>query len=487
MISFNQIGIDLRTPGVRIEIDASRARQGLPIRTPVVVILGQKTSAGAAAVLTPTRIGSKQAAIDAFGAGSMLAQELIAFMAANTSAVLYGLAQANADGAVAATKTVTYAGPSTAAGVVPIMIGGRQVNTAVASGQTATQIATAVAASVNAAADMPMTATSAAEVLTLTARHAGLAGEGIDVRTLYYDEDKLPAGVTAVVAAGTTGATDPLTSAAIAALGDFAFDFIVTPYTASANLTALETELAARWYAGREIDGIAVTFARGTQGALATLGDGRNSAYLTMLGAKNQPNLPWEWAATYAGVLAHDGFIDPARPFQTLPLPGLLPPAVADRFTRQERELLLKDGISTFTVDAGGRVILERAITQYQEDSAGNADTAFLDVNTPLTLSYLRWSLRLRFAQKYPRHKLADDGVPSADGQAVMTPKVAAAELLAWARDLEEAGLVENVDQFKADLKVERDASDPNRLNALLPPDLVNQFIVFAAKLQFRL
>jgi phage tail sheath gpL-like len=53
-------------------------------------------------------------------------------------------------------------------------------------------------------------------------------------------------------------------------------------------------------------------------------------------------------------------------------------------------------------------------------------------------------------------------------------------------RELEEAGLVENIDQFKADLIVDRDASDPNRVNALLPPDIVNQMRVLAAQVQFR-
>jgi phage tail sheath gpL-like len=52
---------------------------------------------------------------------------------------------------------------------------------------------------------------------------------------------------------------------------------------------------------------------------------------------------------------------------------------------------------------------------------------------------------------------------------------------------MEELGLVEGFDQFKADLVVERDALDANRLNFLLPPNLINQLVVTAAKVQFRL
>ncbi|XFB08767.1 hypothetical protein AAGT13_20535, partial [Azotobacter salinestris] len=47
--------------------------------------------------------------------------------------------------------------------------------------------------------------------------------------------------------------------------------------------------------------------------------------------------------------------------------------------------------------------------------------------------------------------------------------------------------LVENIDDFKANLVAERNASDPNRLDLLLPPDLVNQLRIIANKIQFRL
>lgn len=54
-------------------------------------------------------------------------------------------------------------------------------------------------------------------------------------------------------------------------------------------------------------------------------------------------------------------------------------------------------------------------------------------------------------------------------------------------RQLERAGIVENYELFKQYLVVERDASDPNRLNTLFPPDYVNQLRVFAVVNQFRL
>jgi phage tail sheath gpL-like len=105
---------------------------------------------------------------------------------------------------------------------------------------------------------------------------------------------------------------------------------------------------------------------------------------------------------------------------------------------------------------------------------------------TPLTLMYLRYSWRQRMQSKYPRHKLANDGVRLGAGQLVMTPKLGEAEAVAWFGEMEEIGLVENADQFKRDLVVERNASNPNRLDLLLPPDLINSLITTAAQFQFR-
>jgi phage tail sheath gpL-like len=48
-------------------------------------------------------------------------------------------------------------------------------------------------------------------------------------------------------------------------------------------------------------------------------------------------------------------------------------------------------------------------------------------------------------------------------------------------------GRVENATAFKNNLIVERDPNDPNRVNVLYPPDLINQLRVFAVLAQFRL
>ena len=48
-------------------------------------------------------------------------------------------------------------------------------------------------------------------------------------------------------------------------------------------------------------------------------------------------------------------------------------------------------------------------------------------------------------------------------------------EIIAMYSRLETEGIVENAEAFAENLIVERNASDPNRVDVLLPPDLVNQ------------
>ena len=233
------------------------------------------------------------------------------------------------------------------------------------------------------------------------------------------------------------------------------------------------------------LDALAYTAVAGTHAQAGTWGNARNNQLVSCMATGASPTPPYVWAAVNAVVAAASLSIDPARPLQALVLPGILPPATESRWTMEERNLLLYDGISTYSVDAGGVVRIERQITTYQENAFGVADPSYLDVCTPATLAYLRFATRARITQKFPRHKLADDGTRFGPGQAIVTPSIIRAELLALFRELEAKGLVENFDQYQQELIVERDPDDRNRVNVLSSPNLVNQLRVYAEQIQF--
>lgn len=336
--------------------------------------------------------------------------------------------------------------------------------------------------------DLPVHASVNAAVVTLYAKNGGPGGNDIDVRVNYQDGEETPSGVTVTISEPSAGATNPTLTSLISALGDTWFNIIAHPYTDATSLSAIEAELSSRFGPMRMIDGLAITSASGSQATLGTLGDSRNSQHSCIVGQAGENPLtpPAEFAAAVAAVVAYYAQIDPARPLQTLPIAGVLAPAEADLFTNSERNLLLYDGIGTSKV-AGSVVQIERIVTTYQTNAAGSPDTAYLDATTLLTLMYLRYSFRVRVMNRYPRHKLANDGTRFGSGQAVITPKLGKAEAIAWFREMEELGLVEGFDQFKRDLVVERNALDVNRLDFLLSPDVLNQLIVCAAQIQFLL
>lgn len=484
-ISFNTIPSNIRVPLAYVEFDNSRAVTGTPAMPYRALFIGQKLSAGSAAVNTLVRVATADAAVALFGAGSMLARMIQQFKRTNRSIDCWAVALADDAAGVPAAGTITITGPATAAGVLSVYIGGDRVRVAVASAATATEVATALAAAINADTTLPVTAAANAGVVTLTARHDGAYGNDIDIRTNYYSDDVTPAGLSVAIAAMSTGAANPDVADAITAMGDEWFQAIVLPYTDASNMTALEAELSDRWGGTRQIDGIAFCAFRGTHAASVTFGDGRNSAFVCCMPTGETPCPPYIWAAGVAAQATMSLSIDPARPLQTLTMPGILPPPETSRWTMDERNLLLHDGMSTWYVDAGGAVRIERLVTMYQENAYGLPDPSYLDVNTPATLSYLRYSLRARITSKFPRMKLADDGIAYGPGQAIVTPKTIRAEIIALAEEWANAGLVENLDQFRAELVVERNANDRNRVDVLCPPDLVNQFVIFAAQIQF--
>lgn len=486
-IGFNEIPTTLRVPFVAVEIDASNAAQGPALLAYRALLIGQKLAAGSAAADTAVKCTSVAQAITLAGRGSMLHRMAVAWFKANQVTELWLGVLADDGAAVSASGTITVTGTATAAGTIVLYVGGQRVTVAVANGDAQNDIAAAIETAIDAELDLPVTASVTTNVVTVTARNGGTSGNDIDIRHSHQEGEALPAGVSLAIVAMASGATNPSLTNLIAALGDTWYQVWAHPYTDATNLGAIETELASRFGPMRMIDGVAITSAAGSLATLTTLGNGRNSPHSAIVAQPGESHLtpPFEVAAEVAAVVTFHAQIDPARPFQTLSLAHSRLPDETDWFTLNERNLLLFDGIATTRPTPSFQI--ERLITTYQTNAAGADDTAYLDVTTLLTLLYLRYSLRTLFQTKFPRHKLADDGAFTGPGQFVVTPKIARAAALDWFSQMRQLGLVEGAEAFETNLVVERDVSDQNRLNMIIPPDLMNQLVVSAARLDFRL
>jgi phage tail sheath gpL-like len=483
-ISFNLIPNLLLTPGAYIEYDSSRGVQGLALLPKRAVIIGSRLSTGTVAAGVLTQILSPDDGDRYFGRGSQLAAACRAYKKANRLTEVWAVSLT--DAGTAATKTITITGPATSDGTLHFLVGGRPVDVAVTNAQTATQIATAVdTAFALYEADWLYTFAPAAGVVTGTARNANAASQNFDIRLNYYEGDArdMPSGVAVVVADGVAGATNPTVATAITAIGDEWFTTWVSLYSDTANVAIIEAELEDRWGPEDQQDGKCFYSIPGTHGDITTIVSARNSPFSCMLAQGTSPTPPCEVAAILGAVW--DTESDPARPRQTLKLPGMLSPARSSLFTRAERNLLLEDGAATFKTDVSGNCFIERTVTTYKTNANGVGDTTFRDLETLDTLAAIRYTTRARITTKYPRHKLADDGTAYGPGQAVVTPSVIKSEIIALFREWEALAWVEDGAQFKEELIVERNASDRNRMDARMGPNFINQFRVFAGQVQF--
>lgn len=487
MITFNFVPNDIRVPGSYVEFDASKALSGLPSVPLKILVIGQRLATGSTAALTPVKLTSKALAIAAFGRGSLGSLGAAALKDVNDRTECWGIGLADAGGSVAAAGTLTFTGPATGSGTIALYVAGKRLQVGVAAGATANDIAASANAAINADLDLPVTAAVVGAVVTTTARNKGTAGNDIDVRHSHYQGEVLPAGVGLAIVAMAAGATNPDISTVWPVIGDEKFDVVILPFADVATLNSADTEMRRRSGPVVAVDGIAVAGYRGTLGAATALGSARNCEFTSIVAAKNMPTHPFAFACAYYGVVAYHAAIDPARPFQTLSLTGIVAPLLNDRFTAAERELLLRDGISTFTVGPDGTVAIERPITTYQTNAQALDDPSWLDLNIPLLLAAIRRQFRIRYATRYPRHKLANDGAQFGAGQAVITPRSAAAENVSIYKDMELAGWVDDIDGFKREQIVERDTADRSRLNMLLPVRLIGAFRVMAAKIEYRL
>lgn len=494
-ISFNYIPANVRVPLFYAEIDNTQA--GYFTQNKRALLIGQKLAAGTAVANTPYLVSTTDQAMTLFGRGSMLARMHALYRLQDSFGEVWCIPVADAGAGVAATGTITVAGPATSAGTINLYIAGQRVQVAVGASDAAAAIATAISVAINAALDLPVTSSVAGSVVTLTCRWKGLTGNDIAISDSFRGQaggESLPSGITLTYTGSgylTAGTTNPtLTGAVITAIGDDEYDYVIHPYTDSTSLDAFALEYndsVGRWSWARQVYGHCYTALRGTLSALTTAGALRNDPHHTIAGIDADcPNPVWEYAAAYGGANALGLNVDVARPTQTLPLNGIIAPRAGKRFLLTERQSLLNYGIAT-SFTSSGVVRIERAITTYQKNAWNQADPSYLDSETLHTLTEITRRLRNVITQKYPRHKLADDGTRFGAGQAVVTPSVIRGELLAAYYDMEEQGLVENAKLFAKYLIVERNATNPNRLDVLLPPDLVNQLRIFALLNQFRL
>lgn len=489
-VSFSHIPSGIRVPLFYAEIDNSMANSATGnLKT---LLIGQMTE-GKATAGVPVLVASDAAGKELFGRGSMLARMNTIYRKNDSFGEVWAIPLADKTTGTVASGSLTITGTAASAGVINLYVGSERIPVEIADEAEPTDMASWIVSAIQAKGDLPVTASAEAGVVTFNAKNKGTVGNDIQIDVNLQGAaagEELPEGVAVAITAMAGGLGDPDLSGLESAMGDEAYDFILVPYSDASSLNVFKeimNDETGRWSYARQIYGHVYTAKRDTVNGLVTFGKNRNNQHETVIAVEPKtPSLTIEVLAAYGAQNAAKIAIDPARPTQTLELIGITSAPRGSRFVLTERQSLLSNGIATQYTESG-YMRIERAITTYQKNAFGDADNSYLDSETLHTLAYVTRQLRSCITSKYPRHKLADDGTRFGAGQAVVTPSVIRAELIALYAKLEKKAIVENSDLFAQYLVVERDEDDPNRVNVLLPPDLVNQLRVFAVLNQFRL
>lgn len=491
-VSFNYIPSNVRVPLFYAEIDNSMANTATVNKKSLLI--GQNIG-DTATVGKPYLISSSTQAKEKFGRGSPLALMAEAYRNQDIAGELWCL-PISVSGTSASGK-ISLAGSALESGTISLYIGSVKVAVTVAAGAQDTEIAQAIVDAITSNKDLPISATldpdGENKVVTLTAKQTGTYGNDIPVNLNlqgYAGGEEDVSGISVEITALTGGTGDIDYSKAFESVKADTFFYIGIQSCDATSLDACKEEMqdsSGRWSYSRMQYGHIFSVKKDTAENLVTVGKTRNDQHVSIFGVEAEhPEPAFVLAGAITGAAAVCLTNDPARPLQTRELTGIMAPAMENKFGFNEQNTMLHNGIATL-YDNAGTVMIQRAITTYQTNKFGDADNSYLDVTSMFTLAEIITTFKSVITSKYSRHKLVSDGTNFGPGQAIVTPAIIKSELIAQYKQLERKGLVENTDLFAKYLIVERNADDPNRVDVLLPPDLVNQLRIFALQAQFRL
>jgi phage tail sheath gpL-like len=481
-VSFDHIPSALRYPGAYIEVDGSAA--GLSGDIGAVLIVGQKLATGTAAAGEVTLVASVQDAKAKAGAGSMLHRMVARYRAIDPALDVYMLPYADNAAGVAATGTLVVTAVPTAAGVLALYIGGDLVTVGVTANQATTAVATAIAAAINASTlDLPVTATAATSTVTLTARHKGTCGNGIDLRVNLYGETT-PTGLGLTVNAMTGGAGDPAPGNLTAIIGQKWMNYVVLGMNDAATLAAWHTESQLRYRPPVQAGFRAFAAHRGDFAAAVAYGSAANYEHISVLSLGINPVATWEAAAITAAAAAPKLRNNPVESLEGRALTGLI--GVTYHDWTQANSLLYK-GMSVLQMTRDGSCSIKRLISMYQYRPDGSADDAYLDINTAEVMERIRYEQRIGAIQRFTGSAAAKTAEGYRPGLRITTEDSVRAYLLSLYENvlMRERGWVQAYDHYKTTLVVEQDPTNPSRFNFVDQPVILSPYYILAGRAKF--
>jgi len=469
-VSFNLVDPTARASAVFVEEQAVRGSLGGLVIPQKILVIGQYNAGMTPDDGVAQRILSREDGATRYGYGSLLDLQLQAAFKGAGSVPVYALPLADDGGSVVAAGTINVTGPATGAGVIALYIAGKRVPVAVASGDDAATIETAITAAINADPTLPVEAVEDSAEIVVTAKWKGASGNQITIEQDLAPGDAVaePAGVALTIVDMAAGATDPTLATALAALGDEWYTLIACPYNADGSLDEIEAAGVARALPAVMRRFLAVTGWAGTFADYLTALLDRNSNSSAYMPAEGSPNHPAEIAAAAVGVMAARAQATPGRPYRGLVLDGILPSAA--RWTSAQRDLAVKAGGSTFRVTPSETVAIEDLCTTRTLNDLAAEDYTWLFAETVANIQAKVYSLEQVFlSEPFVAGVIVDDASTTA-AQYAIRPKTVKAYLIQLIDELwVPLALTKERDAVVAGIVTGIDPANPNRIDAMVP------------------
>jgi phage tail sheath gpL-like len=312
-------GIDLNdpTPGLKRELAPNRGRAGGATQARKVFIYGNKiSSVGSAsvdglgwAVNEPIRIdGGEDEVITRYGYRSELLLAFRTFTQHNPNSQVWMAFVAPGTGS--ATVDFTFATTATASGAVRIQAFGEILEVAIASGDTASTIATAVGAEINKQLYWLVSASVVGAVVTVTATVAGNRYDHYLTQMRMTFNKSLATTVTKGSVTG--GSTDDDNTGLITALSAWDFYYHVCPKSTVSSTSSTDNGIGE--HLAHIADAVAPTKGKaavlitgqvGTAAQGTTVATSMNSPWAFHVCSKNNDWSPMMLAAAFAGILSY--------------------------------------------------------------------------------------------------------------------------------------------------------------------------------------
>tara|TARA_R110000868_G_C10972986_1_gene771143 strand:- start:33633 stop:35168 length:1536 start_codon:yes stop_codon:yes gene_type:complete len=446
-------------PKTTLTLSAAGQIPSVKARMPLILAQGIATGSFTSGTLVTNISNNINAGNDLCGAGSMGALMINKFKALNPYIRLDAIIVDDNGASVAATGSIAVTVTSPLVGTFNLNVGSKELNTyliATTTASTATTIGNDIETAINADLNSPVTAVNVTGTITFTAKNKGTCGNNMNIHL-----GSLPSGVTAVITAFASGATDPVLTGVLDKIDKLRYD-IITPV---AFVSDIKTDLEAKFNVSNKIlDGVGFVTKTDTyanaQTALvpATLAskvityfnnklvddaDHRGGAFEELdyvistacASLRSLRLIPDSLIGSFmTGNVTRGGTYTAGIPYHGMKLLGFSPMDAGKGFTDLEIDGLYDLGGSTFSNDDSGQYIVTNPflLTSYKKATPTSEGFTFRNVNKTDCATYVRDFIFTNLKNKYSQAGLTNGDSPANSRAVYATQAAIKADIYAW-------------------------------------------------------